>query len=157
MGTDIGKEEFDEPDYARFAERLEECLTVLGRLLDRPGFGAGPATIGAELELFLIDGAGRPLPHNQAIRAAVADPRVTVELNRCNLELNATPALLAGRPFAALGGELNLLVDRVTHAARDYGGRVAAGSGEYLIPGAPTGRPGRLHADLQRGPARHRT
>jgi len=26
-----------------------------------------------------------------------------VELNRCNLELNASPALLAGRPFAALG------------------------------------------------------
>ena len=125
MGTDIGKEEFDEPDYARFAERLEDCLTVLGRLLDRPGFGAGPATVGAELELFLIDSAARTLPHNQAIRAAVADPRVTVELNRFNLELNATPALLAGRPFATLGGELNLLVDQVTHAARDYGGRVA--------------------------------
>jgi len=125
MGTDIDKEEFDERDYARFAERLEECLTVLGRLLDRPGFGAGPATVGAELELFLIDSAARTLPHNQAIRAAVADPRVTVELNRFNLELNATPALLAGRPFATLGGELNLLIDRVTHAARDYGGRVA--------------------------------
>src|SRR6516225_5713374 len=125
MGTDIDKEEFDERDYARFAERLEECLTVLGRLLDQPGFGAGPATVGAELELFLIDSAARTLPHNQAIRAAVADPRVTVELNRFNLELNATPALLAGRPFATLGGELNLLVDQVTHAARDYGGRVA--------------------------------
>jgi gamma-glutamyl:cysteine ligase YbdK (ATP-grasp superfamily) len=125
MGTDIDQEQFDERDYARFAERLEECLTVLGQLLNRPGFGTGPVTIGAELELFLVDRAGRPLPHNQAIRAAVADPRVTLELNRFNLELNASPALLAGRPFAALGGELNLLVDRVTHAARDYGGQVA--------------------------------
>jgi len=125
MGTDIDQEEFDERDYARFAERLEECLATLGRLLERPGFGAGPATIGAELELFLIDGAGRPLPYNQAIRAAAADPRVTLELNRCNLELNASPAVLAGRPFAALGGELSLLVDRVAHAARDHGGRVA--------------------------------
>src|SRR6516225_2578242 len=89
------------------------------------GIRGGPATVGAELELFLIDSAARTLPHNQAIRAAVADPRVTVELNRFNLELNATPALLVGRPFATLGGELNLLVDRVTHAARDYGGRVA--------------------------------
>jgi hypothetical protein len=94
-------------------------------LLERPGFGAGPATIGAELELFLIDDAARPLPDNQAIRAAVADPRVNVELNRCNLALNASPALLAGRPFAALGGELNLLVDRVADAARDHAGRVA--------------------------------
>jgi len=61
MGTDIDKEEFDERDYARFAERLEECLIVLGRLLDRPGFGAGPATVGAELELFLVDSAARTL------------------------------------------------------------------------------------------------
>ena len=125
MGTDIGKEEFDERDYARFAERLEECLAVLAQLLNRPGFGTGPATIGAELELFLIDRAGRPLPRNQAIRAAVADPRVTVELDRFNLELNASPAMLAGRPFTALGGELNLLVDRVSDAANDHAGRPA--------------------------------
>ena len=125
MGTDIGKEEFDERDYSRFAGRLEECLAVLAQLLNRPGFGTGPATIGAELELFLIDGAGRPLPHNQAIRAAVADPRVTLELDRFNLELNASPAVLAGRPFTALGGELNLLVDRVADAAKDHAGRPA--------------------------------
>jgi len=125
MGTDIGKEDFDERDYSRFAERLEECLAVLARLLNRPGFGTGPATMGAELELFLVDSAGRPLPHNQAIRAAVADPRVTVELDRFNLELNASPAALAGRPFTALGGELNLLVDRVADAAKDHAARPA--------------------------------
>jgi gamma-glutamyl:cysteine ligase YbdK (ATP-grasp superfamily) len=125
MGTDIGKEEFDDRDYSRFAERLEECLAVLGQLLSRPGFGTGPATVGAELELFLIDGAGRPLPHNQAIRAAVADPRATVELDRFNMELNASPAVLAGRPFTALGGELNLLVDQVADAAKDHAGRPA--------------------------------
>src|SRR6266480_7798658 len=102
MGTDIDQEEFDERDYSRFAERLTECLSALGQLLERPGFGVGPATVGAELELFLVDAAGRPLPRNQAVRAASADPRVTVELDRFNLELNASPARLAGRPFTAL-------------------------------------------------------
>ncbi len=125
MGTDIDQEEFGEHDYLRFRERLEQCLSALGQLLERPGFGAGPATIGAELELFLVDGAARPLPHNRAIRAAAADPRVTVELNRFNLELNASPALLAGRPFAALGGELNVLLDRVADVAKDHAGRLA--------------------------------
>lgn len=125
MGADIENEEFDELDYSRFAERLGECLSALAQLLKRPGFGAGPATVGAELELFLVDGAARPLPCNQAIGAAVADPRVTTELNRCNLELNASPALLAGRPFAALGSELNLLLDRVADAASNHAGRVA--------------------------------
>src|SRR6266516_3003276 len=125
MGTDIDQEEFDERDYSRFAERLGECLSALGQLLERPGFGAGPATLGAELEVFLVDGAARPLPHNQAIRAAVADPRVTVELDRFNLELNASPVQLAGRPFATLGGELNVLLARVADAARHHAGRLA--------------------------------
>ena len=125
MGTDIGEEEFDESDYSHFAERLEECLSVLGQLLDRPGFGVGPATVGAELELFLVNGAARPLRCNQAIRAAAADPRITVELDRFNLELSASPAPLAGRPFATLGGELNVLLDHVAHTARDHAGRLA--------------------------------
>src|SRR6266496_1293532 len=125
MGTDIDQEEFGESDYSRFAERLGQCLSALGQLLERPGFGVGPTTVGAELELFLVDDAARPLPRNQAIRAAAADPRVTLELNRFNLELNASPVLLAGRPFAALGGELNVLLDRVADAAKDHAGRLA--------------------------------
>jgi gamma-glutamyl:cysteine ligase YbdK (ATP-grasp superfamily) len=125
MGTGIDREEFTQRDYSRFAARLEECLSALGQLLQRPGFGAGPATVGAELELFLVDAAARPLPDNQAIRAAVADRRVTVELDRFGLELNASPALLAGRPFAALGGELNVLLDRVADAADGHAGRPA--------------------------------
>ena len=125
MGIDIAKAQFDERDYSHFRERLEECLSALGQLLERPGFGAGPATVGAELELFLVDGAARPLPHNQAIRAAAADPRVTVELDRFNLELNTSPVQLAGRPFSALGGELSTLLDHVADAAADHAGRLA--------------------------------
>lgn len=84
MGTDIDNEEFDDRDYSRFADRLGECLSALGQLLEQPGFGTGPATIGADLELFLIDSAARPLPRNRAVCAATADPRVNVEPNRCN-------------------------------------------------------------------------
>jgi hypothetical protein len=123
MGTSIDREAFDAVDDARFQQRLEQCLSTLARLLERPGFGLGPTTIGAELELFLVDGTARPLPRNQAVREAAADPRVNVELDRFNLELNATPTLLAGRPFAILGEELRLLLARVADAAGKYGGR----------------------------------
>jgi hypothetical protein len=54
------------------------------------GLGGGPVTLGAELELFLVDPAARPLLLNQAVRAATGDRRVTLELDRFNLELNAT-------------------------------------------------------------------
>src|SRR4249920_268950 len=150
MGTDIDQDEFDESDYSHLAERLEECLSALGQLLDRPGFGAGPATVGAELELYLVDGAARPLRHNQAIRAAVADPRVSVELDRFNLELNASPVPLAGRPFAALGGELHVLLDRVAGAARRHAGRPA------LIGILPTLRPADLGPGVMTDVPRYR-
>lgn len=150
MGTDISQQEFTPADYARFRARLEQSLSVLAGLLQQPGFGTGPATVGAELELFLIDGPGRPLPRNQAIRAAVADPRVTVELNRFNLELNASPIPLAGRPFTALGAELDLLLDRVSSAARAFGGRLA------LAGILPTLRRDDLHPGIMTGVARYR-
>ena len=150
MGTEITREKFSERDYARFTERLERCLSDLGQLLGRPGFGAGPVTIGAELELFLADGAARPLPLNQAVRALAADPRVALELNRFNLELNCSPALLAGRPFTALAGELGVLLDRVGAAARAYHGRIA------LIGVLPTLSQAHLGADAVTGTARYR-
>jgi gamma-glutamyl:cysteine ligase YbdK (ATP-grasp superfamily) len=150
MGTRIEQEEFREPDYARFRDRLEDCLSALGWLLEQPGFGTGPATVGAEVELFLVDRAARPLPRNQAIRAAVADPRVTLELNRFNLELNASPVLLAGRPFSALGHELNLLLDRVAAAASGHAGRPA------LIGILPTLGPADLGPAMMTDAARYR-
>src|SRR6266567_4304044 len=137
MGTSIDREAFDEVDDARFQQRLGQCLSTLGELLERPGFGVGPATLGAELELFLVDGAARPLQHNQAVRAAAADARVNVELDRFNLELNATPTLLAGCPFATLGEELRLLLGRVAEGARG-----PAGAGRHPAHAAPR-RPGR--------------
>ena len=62
MGTEITGERFAERDYARFRERLEQCLSDLEELLRRPGFGTGPVTIGAELELCLVDATASPLP-----------------------------------------------------------------------------------------------
>jgi hypothetical protein len=150
MGTEITREKFSERDYVRFAERLEHCLSDLGQLLGRPGFGAGPVTIGAELELFLVDGAARPLPLNKAIRALAADPRVALELSRFNLELNSSPALLAGRPFTALADELGVLLDRVGVAARAHHGRIA------LIGVLPTLSQAHLSADAVTSTARYR-
>jgi hypothetical protein len=150
MGTEITREEFDERDYARFRERLEQNLSELRRLLRRPGFGAGPVTIGAELELFLVDRAALPLPLNQVVRASAADPRITVELNRFNLELNSSPVPLAGRPFAALASELGLLLARVGDAARAHRGRIA------LIGVLPTLSQAHLDAGVVTDAARYR-
>jgi hypothetical protein len=125
MGLAIDREQFAPADYQRFEERLDESLLALGRLLERPGFGTGPTTVGAELELFLIDGRARALPLNQTIRAEAADPRVVLEVDRFNLELNLTPAPLAGRPFSAFAAELGEALAVVGRAAARHDGRVA--------------------------------
>jgi hypothetical protein len=123
MGLTIERERFAPVDYVRFEERLEECLVALRQLLDRPGFGTGPITVGAELELCLVDDHGRALPRNQEVRAETADPRVVLEIDRFNLELNLTPAPLAGRPFAAMASELKQALGIVRRAAAWQGGR----------------------------------
>ncbi|MFI9555697.1 glutamate--cysteine ligase [Nonomuraea endophytica] len=134
MGRDLDKERFSEAEYARFGERLEEQLGTLRALLDRPGFGQGPTTLGAELELFLIDEKGLPLPRNQEVRAALDDPRVVLELGRYNLEINLTPVPLAGRPFEAMGAEVQETLLKVDDAV-EGGGALPIG----ILPTLGTG------------------
>jgi len=128
MGKGLDREHFSEAEFARFGERLEHSLAALRELLARPGFGAGPPTIGAELELFLVTPGGRPLKRNKAVREATGDDRVTLELGAYNVELNLTPRPLAGAPFAALAGEMRELLLAVDEAAaREGGGQIPIG------------------------------
>ncbi|SPL90818.1 unnamed protein product [[Actinomadura] parvosata subsp. kistnae] len=94
---------------------------MLRELLDTPGFGQGPVTIGAELELFLIDDEGRPLPRNDRVRDALDDDRVVLELGRYNIEANLTPLPLAGRPFEALSAEVQEMIAKVDGAVEGGG------------------------------------
>lgn len=125
MGHFIDRSDFEESDFARFAARLRECLGALREVLARPGFGAGPPSLGAELELFLVDANGQALPRNDEVLERAGEPRVTVELGRFNLEVNATPVPCAGRPFTAFQRELEELLATVRRAAAAEGARVA--------------------------------
>lgn len=125
MGLPIDRTRFTEADHACFAERLQHSLQALQAVLARPGFGTGPSTLGAELELSLVDSQGLPLPRNRQVLDATPDPRVTPEMGRFNLELNLRPSPLAGRPFAALERELQQGLAEARRAAAQQGGRIA--------------------------------
>jgi hypothetical protein len=126
VGLEVDREDFTEEDAARFAARLDTSLTVLEALLARPGFGEAPATLGAELEVSLVDAAGAPLLRNRAVLAETLDPRLTVELDRFNLESNLRYGPLAGRPFAALATECEGALAELGRAAALHGGRIVA-------------------------------
>ena len=106
MGLAIGRTEFSAEDHARFQRKLRENLAALKRLLGRPGFGEGPPSLGAEVELYLIGRDACALPCNQQLQERSRDPRVALELNRFNLEVNLTPVPAAGRPFSRLEAEM---------------------------------------------------
>ncbi|MFQ5457992.1 MAG: glutamate--cysteine ligase [Myxococcota bacterium] len=125
MGMAIEKDHFEEEEFKRFYERLSLCLIALGEVLARPGFGKGPASLGAELEFSLVDAAGFPLPGNDAVLRDLSDPRFTTELNRFNLECNLKPSLLTGRPFTALREEMHSALQLARRAAAGQGGRLA--------------------------------
>ncbi|MEU4538114.1 glutamate--cysteine ligase [Streptosporangium sp. NPDC023825] len=126
MGQKVDKDRYSEAEFLRFRAKLAEQLDTLREVLARPGFGAGPATIGAELEMFLITPEGRPLPRNHEVRDAAADDRLTLELGRFNLEANLTPLPIAGRPFSALVREMREIMAVVDAAAATQGGQAVA-------------------------------
>lgn len=107
-------------------ERLDQCLAALDVLLDQPEFGVGPATLGAELELFLIDDDGHPLARNSEVHERVDDERLTLEVTRFNVEGNLTPLALAGTPFTDMRAEMDEIVGRVATAAATLNGRPVA-------------------------------
>ncbi|MGW5881402.1 glutamate--cysteine ligase [Streptomyces koyangensis] len=138
MGRDLPQRDFTDEDRERFRARLRASLGLLDGVLTSPGFGGGEPTLGAELEMFLVTRDGVPVPRNEEVRRAAADPRLVLEVNRYNLEANLTPVPLRPRPFTALHDEADTLLDTVRRAGDAYGAE------PYCAGLLPTLRPGDL-------------
>ena len=126
MGIEIDRTSFTDADVRRFRAALQDNLSQLRELLATPGFGVGSASLGAELEMYIVDGHGRPLHCNQEIHAAANDAQLTLELNRYNLEYNLSPYRIDQGVFAATEREI---LDKLGYLAK-----VAAGFGGYIVP-----------------------
>jgi gamma-glutamyl:cysteine ligase YbdK (ATP-grasp superfamily) len=124
MGRAIEKIEFSSEDYRIFASRLRDNLEALRILLERPDFGRGPGSFGAELEMYLVDEEGNALYKNVEIQQMMDNPQLTLELNRFNLEYNLTPFPVRNLPFSESEKELLTAVSGVRECAARLGGRV---------------------------------
>jgi len=102
MGSNVQARRFHKSDYAIFSERLQANLQVLTQLLERPGFGIGKASFGAELELSLVNRAGKAQWLNKELLELAQDPLLALEINRYNLEYNLSPVAAAGKPFTKM-------------------------------------------------------
>lgn len=124
MGQAIERTTFSADDGVRFRRRLEECLEALEVLLAKPDFGRGEASLGAELELCIVDDKGRALPIARELLESTGDPRLTLEINRYDIEANLTPGPLAGASFRRLEGEMTEMIGLLDAQAAELGARV---------------------------------
>ncbi|MFV1988193.1 MAG: CBS domain-containing protein [Gemmatimonadota bacterium] len=107
-----------------FTGRLLEDLDRLELLLEHGDIERGPARIGAELELFLVDERFRPAPVGPSLLDAIGDARVTPELGAFNLEINTHPEELGGACLARLETQLLDVLDSIRTAAAPQGVQV---------------------------------
>ncbi len=124
MGLAIDRCVFTQTDYTQAWIRLRENLTALEQLLQRPGFGVGAASLGAEVEMCIVDADAQALPISDKIIASTDDPQWTLELNRFNLEYNLSPVAAAGTPFANMQDELERSLAKIRELALQHDGRI---------------------------------
>jgi len=124
VGLSIKKTEFSAEEFERFAAKVRTDLEALTRLLNRPGFGEGESSIGAEVEFYIVNSDLRVQPINTEIAARVQDPQLTVELNRFNLEYNLSPQAFRGSPFARTEQELLAAIRRINRHAASLDGEL---------------------------------
>ncbi|MCD1632040.1 hypothetical protein RVM24_11485 [Marinobacter sp. KM021] len=124
MGLSIKQSEFTAEEFDRFAAKVRTDLTALTRLLNRPGFGEGESSIGAEVEFYIVNPDLRVQPINTELAASVQDPQLTVELNRFNLEYNLSPQAFKGAPFARTEQELLEAMRRINQHAAPLNGEL---------------------------------
>lgn len=105
-----------------YMQALLTDLRALKRMVAEGLFERGVSRIGAEQELFLVDGAYHPAPGALDVLARLDDPKhYTTELGLFNLEMNADPQPFAGDGLRRLEDQLTHLYDRVRVAAEQDG------------------------------------
>ena len=121
MDDEIDRRYFDAEDFSTFRTRLNAETEMLRSLFDAGDFSTRGDVAGLELETWLVDHDGNPLPQNQSFLAALDNPLVVPELAAYNVELNGSPTALRGRVFSRLADELNATWDACRDTADTEG------------------------------------
>lgn len=118
MGESVYKDEFSPEEYGEFSIRLEQQLTKLRELLNTESFNRETYSLGAELEIYLVNDHFLPAAVNEELLQMANHPQLTPELNRYNLEFNLSPVAAAGNPFEKMEKELRDFLETLQGHAR---------------------------------------
>lgn len=120
MGEEIDSGRFTEDDRQAFLIRLREETATLARWLAEGPCDESSLRIGYELEAWIVDRAGMPVPDNERLLADLDHPFVVPELARFNVEMNGSAFPLNDRAFHAIGSELGDTWRRCQQVAHEH-------------------------------------
>ena len=124
MGREIEAVRITGEDRRAYRAKLAQSLDVFARMLRERLFDTGPALVGQEIELNLVDEQGAPSMRNADVLAAIADPAWATEVGQFNLEINVAPRELGGDAFAGLESEIRGSLNAADEKARGLGSRL---------------------------------
>jgi len=124
MGREIQAIKITGEDRRTYRAKLARSLDVFARMLRERLFDTGPALVGQEIELNLVDEQGAPSMRNADVLAAIADPAWATEVGQFNLEINVPPRQLCGDALADLEGEIRGSLNAGDDKARSAGSRL---------------------------------
>jgi gamma-glutamyl:cysteine ligase YbdK (ATP-grasp superfamily) len=118
MGREIQPLKITGEDRREYRKKVRRSLDALTRMLRERLFITGPAQVGLEIELNLVDERGLPSMRNADVLKAIADPAWSTELGQFNLEINVPPARLDGDAFTELERQVRHSLNAADTAAR---------------------------------------
>jgi hypothetical protein len=124
MGDEIHKEHFEQVDFDRFQQRLEQETELLRSLFAERAFDNSTRLLGYELELCLADRNGDPSRINTSLLDAANNPLFTTELARFNMEINGNVFPFQGNVFHQIEADLAQLYQQAEDAARDLDSQI---------------------------------
>ena len=128
MGDHNTPSSFDEQRHQDFLRALLDDVKALEMMIEGGLIETGVRRIGAEQEVFLVDGAGHPAPIGMEVLARINDPEFTTELARFNLETNLPPSDFGGDCLRRMEQDIEERIARLRKAA-------AAERGDVFLAG----------------------
>lgn len=107
MGDEIDRRYYDAEDFSEFRNRLDQETGLLSEVFAGNEFSGRGDVAGFELEAWLVDDQGDPVPDNERYLEVLDNPLVVPELAAFNVELNGSPSALTGKVFSRLYDELS--------------------------------------------------
>jgi gamma-glutamyl:cysteine ligase YbdK (ATP-grasp superfamily) len=124
MGRDIDTTEFTRDDRLRFRDKVKANLAALRTLVDNGSFETGRRTCGIEVEVYITDSQGTPVPINAKLLERMASADFQTELAQFTIEFGVKPRLLMGHVFHTIDTELRRSLNHAHEVAEDLGAQV---------------------------------